>query len=37
MLPKLENAFDAIRAGVQEVVITRADALDHPSEGTRLR
>ncbi len=36
MLPKLENAFDAIRAGVQEVVITRADALDHPSEGTRL-
>ncbi len=37
MLPKLENAFDAIRAGVYEVVITRADALDHPSEGTRLR
>ena len=37
MLPKLENAFDAIRAGVQEVVITRADALDHPSEGTCLR
>lgn len=37
MLPKLENAFDAIRAGVQEVVITRADALDHPSESTRLR
>ena len=36
MLPKLENAFDAIRAGVHEVVITRADALDHPSEGTRL-
>ena len=37
MLPKLENAFDAIRVGVHEVVITRADALDHPSEGTRLR
>ena len=37
MLPKLENAFDAIRAGVHEVVITRANALDHPSEGTRLR
>lgn len=36
MLPKLENAFDAIRAGVHEVVITRADSLDHPSEGTRL-
>ncbi len=37
MLPKLENAFDAIRAGVHEVVITRADAIDLPSEGTRLR
>ena len=37
MLPKLENAFDAIRAGVQEIVITRADALAHPSERTALR
>ena len=36
MLPKLENAFDAIQAGVHEVVITRADALGDPSEGTRL-
>lgn len=37
MLPKLENAFGAIRAGVHEVVITRTDALDLPAEGTRLR
>lgn len=37
MLPKLENAFDAIRDGVHEVVITRADALGSPAEGTRLR
>ncbi len=36
MLPKLENAFGAIRAGVHEVVITRADALDLPEEGTHL-
>ncbi len=27
MIPKLENAFDAINAGVSSVVITRADAL----------
>ncbi len=27
MIPKLENAFDAIRAGVKKVVITRADAI----------
>lgn len=36
MLPKLENAFGAIRAGVHEVVITCTDALDLPAEGTRL-
>ena len=27
MIPKLENAFEAISAGVKEVVITRADAI----------
>ncbi len=27
MIPKLENAFDALRAGVKEVVITQADAI----------
>ena len=36
MLPKLENAFDAIRAGVHEVIITRADAIDDAGAGTRL-
>jgi len=28
MIPKIENALDAIRAGVGRVVITRADAID---------
>ena len=28
MIPKLENAFEAINAGVKEVVITRADLID---------
>lgn len=36
MLPKLENSFAAIAAGVREVVITQADAIDLPSEGTHL-
>jgi len=27
MIPKLENAFEAIDAGVSSVVITKADAL----------
>lgn len=36
MLPKLENAFRAIAAGVAEVVITCTDAIDDPNAGTRL-
>lgn len=36
MLPKLENSFDAIRQGVNQVVITRADAIDLEDEGTHL-
>ena len=36
MLPKLENAFSAIASGVNEVVITRADAIDQPEAGTHL-
>lgn len=36
MLPKLENSFAAIRAGVSRVIITRADAIDHPESGTIL-
>lgn len=30
MIPKLENAFEALRAGVSRVVVTRADALGEP-------
>ena len=33
MIPKIENALDAIKAGVKKVVITKADALGN-SEGT---
>lgn len=29
MLPKIENALDAVEAGVKKVVITKADRLDH--------
>ena len=36
MLPKLENSFAAISAGVKEVVITQADQIDQKSEGTHL-
>ncbi len=28
MIPKIENALEAIRAGVKKVIITRADAID---------
>ncbi|MGL5318987.1 MAG: acetylglutamate kinase [Bacteroidales bacterium] len=35
MIPKLENAFEAIREGVKEVIITRADDLTG-SEGTHI-
>jgi acetylglutamate kinase len=36
MLPKLENSFSAIQAGVHEVVITQANAIDNPKAGTHL-
>lgn len=36
MLPKLENSFEAIAAGVREVVITQADAIDDNAAGTHL-
>lgn len=35
MIPKLENAFDAIASGVKQVIITKADAIDEQS-GTRI-
>ncbi|GAE82643.1 acetylglutamate kinase [Bacteroides reticulotermitis] len=36
MIPKLENSFEAINAGVSEVVITLASAINSP-EGTRIK
>lgn len=35
MIPKLENAFDAINAGVKQVIITRADLI-HTDGGTKI-
>lgn len=35
MIPKLENAFDAINTGVKQVVITRADLI-HIDGGTKI-
>ncbi|MCD8032401.1 MAG: acetylglutamate kinase [Bacteroides sp.] len=36
MIPKLENAFRAINAGVSEVVITQASAIHRMEEGTHV-
>jgi acetylglutamate kinase len=36
MIPKLENSFDAIRAGVKDVIITKADELGKGT-GTTVR
>lgn len=36
MIPKLENAFGAIDAGVERVIITLADAIDG-KHGTVIR
>ena len=35
MIPKLENSFDALQAGVKQVVITRADLI-HATGGTSV-
>jgi len=35
MIPKLENAFEAINAGVKQVIITRADNIDK-NMGTKI-
>lgn len=35
MIPKLENSFDALYAGVEQVIITRADLI-HINAGTRI-
>lgn len=36
MIPKLENAFEALRTGVSQVIITQASAINMPGEGTRI-
>ena len=36
MIPKLESAFEALRAGVSQVIITQASAINTPGEGTRI-
>lgn len=36
MIPKLENSFQAIEAGVREVIITKADAIA-PGQGTCVK
>ena len=36
MIPKLENSFEALHAGVSEVIITQASAING-SGGTRIR
>lgn len=36
MIPKLENAFEALHAGVSQVIITQADAIGRP-EGTVVK
>lgn len=36
MIPKLENAFEALRAGVSQVIITQASAINTPGEGTHI-
>lgn len=35
MIPKIENALEAVKAGVKEVIITKADAIDG-MHGTRI-
>ena len=35
MIPKLENAFEALKSGVKTVVITRADRI-HLLSGTKI-
>ena len=35
-IPKLENAFEALRTGVSQVIITQASAINMPGEGTRI-
>ena len=37
MIPKLENSFKALKAGVKQVVITRADLIKDNNSGTTIK
>ncbi|MCM1020751.1 MAG: acetylglutamate kinase [Muribaculum sp.] len=37
MIPKIENALEALRQGVRQVKITLADNIHNPSAGTRIK
>ena len=37
MIPKLENAFDALKSGVKQVIITRADLIKKKNSGTSIK
>lgn len=37
MIPKLDNAFDAIESGVSEVIITKASSIGNLALGTHLK
>lgn len=37
MIPKIENSFDALKAGVKKVVITRADLIKEKNLGTTIK
>ena len=37
MLPKIENALQAVSAGVRRVVITLAENISQPDSGTQIR
>lgn len=36
MIPKIDNAFDALQNGVKSVIITQAEQLNTPDKGTHL-
>lgn len=36
MIPKIENALNAVESGVKEVIITKADSLGNLSSGTHV-
>ena len=37
MIPKVENSLQAVEAGVRQVIITQANALGQPNEGTVVK